>query len=210
METVGYCVRVQALDGYATKIVTLSLQYDAIIAVKHKGKKGDNPHYHIVVRTTVKPQAFRVRMKVIFNEGKGNEHMSIRNWDGKNQAMSYLFHEDRDATPLCKRGITDEFLQTLRMMNDDVQVEVKKAKEKAANGLWEPAYNHFKDDGSRYLDDAEIGQFIILTALRGDKYMPQPWLLKAMVIKVKFKILEGSVAAEENYARQLAANIFRT
>ena len=71
---------VDARDGYAEKMLMLKsvTDYEAIVAIKHKGASGENPHYHMVVRTHIKDQAFRVRMRKVFDQGKGNGHMSIQ------------------------------------------------------------------------------------------------------------------------------------
>lgn len=65
MDYNGFCVRVQAIDGYASKILSLVLvkDYESIVSMKHVGKTKSNPHYHLVIKTQVKDQAFRVRMK---------------------------------------------------------------------------------------------------------------------------------------------------
>jgi len=216
MESIGYCVRVQALDGYGTKISALSLddRYTSIIAVKHKGVKQENPHYHIVVRTSVKPQAFRVRMKTIFTEGKGNEHMSIRQWDGDNKAISYLFHEDADTPLIVRKSIEDNFLEEMKQQNATIRVEVSKAKVKSSHTLYDDALEHFGKSRPSIAEvnripDEHIGKFMILHALRNGKYSPSGFLLRQMVIKVKFALLKGNVNAEEEYAEKLANNIFR-
>jgi len=213
MESVGYCVRVQALEGYGDKIAGMILvsDYTAVLATRHHGSTKENPHYHIVIRTDVKPQAFRVRMKTQFPDGKGNQHMSIKPWDGDNRALSYLFHElepDEVATLVARKGLTDSQLEELRNQNDLVRVEVNKAKSRASHTLEEDAYHFCTKNGLRNPSDVELAQQIILLALRQNKYMPQPWLLRSLVIKVKFRLLDGSVDDEQAFAFRLAANIF--
>ncbi|MEO5351373.1 MAG: hypothetical protein H7836_17285 [Magnetococcus sp. YQC-3] len=206
----------QALDGYATKIVAMQLQtdYQSILAVKHSGKRQDNPHYHIVVKTNVKPQAFRVRMKNTFNEGKGNEHMSIRAWDGDTKALSYLFHEDNDVDPITRHGISDKFLSELRTQNAQISERVATLKGKSSHTLFDDAVIHFgkiaPDVASvNRLSFIDMASFMILHALRAGKYSPSPWLLKQMVLKVRYALLRGDVHAEESFAIQLATEIYR-
>lgn len=213
METVGYCVRVQAMEGYGDRVsaLTVNPDYVAVLATRHEGSTKENPHYHFVVRTAVKPQAFRVRMKATFPDGKGNQHMSIKPWDGNNDALSYLFHElddDEQAHLIARKGVSDELLQTLRERNTAVQLKVTEAKQKAAHTLEEDAYRHFKANPNKYLEDWQIGQFMYLFALRNGKYPPQAWLLKAMVTRVRFRLLEGDINLEEKLAEQLSKSIF--
>lgn len=216
MESVGYAVRVQALEGYGERIqgLTLHSDYTAVLSVKHSGSKGENPHYHIVLRTLVKQQAFRVRMKNLFNEGKGNQHMSIRPFDGNDKALSYLFHEDRNAPLVARKGITDEYLSSIKALADDIGNKVIEAKSKSAHTLFDDALQHFGKSNPNPLavsriPDEEIGTWMILYALREGKYAPEPWRLKAMVLKCKFHLLKGNVSAEEDFASKIAENIFR-
>jgi len=209
MESVGYCVRVQALEGYGEKVQALVLppEYTAVLAVKHKGRNGENPHYHIVIRTIIKPQAFRVRLKNTFPDGKGNEHMSIKAWDGDNKALSYLFHEEPDCIPVAQKAITN--LEEIKNQNKEVLEGVAKSKDKSSHKLLDIATEHFRKLKQKRVSDVEIAKFMFLYALRNDKYPPQPWLCKSMVVLVQFRLLEGSVDAEEEFAWKMANNIFR-
>lgn len=207
MESVGYCVRVQALEGY--RLAILRLDYEHIISVRHLGAKGDNPHYHMVIRTDVKQQAFRKRMNKSFPDGKGNSHMSIKPWDGDDKALSYLFHEeqgDETAEIVVCKGLTQERIDTLRAQNKTVQTLIEVAKKKSAHLLWEGAYEHFKQQKSIYVKQfshREIAQYMILDAMRHDKYVPQAWLLKSMTYKVMFLLQDGDVKDEEKLAVQI-------
>lgn len=220
METVGYCVRVQALEGYGDIIAAMPMSddYTGLLAVQHHGDKKSNKHYHIVIRTAVKQQAFRVRLKKLFPDGKGNQHMSITQWDGDDRALSYLFHElepDEVATLIARKGLTDEYISELRMKNDSVKVKVAEAKKKASVTLEDDAYLHFRQriindnirDLSRFTD-TDIGTFMFLHALRNGKYPPQTWLVRAMVARVRFRLLEGDERREELLARGMASDIF--
>jgi len=216
METLGYCVRVQALEGYSDKINALALvpDYTAVLAVKHNGSTGENPHYHIVVKTKVNPQAFRVRMKKTFPDGKGNQHMSLTSWDGNDKALSYLFHEEPNVQPIIRKGITDDYLQLLRTLNEKELTQVAAAKKKASHTLEEDAFTHFdaiyKKSGNNplFLQEKDIAAYMILYALRNGKYPPQAWLCRAMAYKVKFRLLAGREDAEEQYANAIANNMF--
>jgi len=209
MDTHGYCVRIDALDGYSDKLPLLSAcdDYKSIIAVKHKGNKGENPHFHLVVRTQVANQAFRVRMRKIFDQGKGNGHMSIKPWDGNNDAISYLFHEDENTTVLVQHNISDETVAQAKERNRAVTAMVQASKTKASWLLEEVVYDQLKGSTRKY-DDAYIGQQLILAACRNGKYVPQPWHIRAMVQRIQFKLLNGHEEAEEEFAMRLSRQIF--
>jgi len=208
MDIHGYCLRVDALDGYGDKLPLLALcsDYKSIIAVKHKGNKGENPHYHLVVRTQIQQQAFRVRMRKIFDQGKGNGHMSIKQWDGNNDAISYLFHEDENTTILVQHNISDETVAQARARNRQVAEMVNASKAKASWQLEEIVYEQLKSDSPN--TEQYVGQQIILTALRHGKYVPQPWHVRAMTERILFRKLNGVVEDEERFAWRLASQIF--
>jgi len=209
MDTHGYCLRVDALDGYAAKLPLLSAcqDYKSIIAVKHQGTTKENPHYHLVVRTDIKDQAFRVRMRKIFDQGKGNGHMSIKPWDGSNDAISYLFHEDENTTILVQHNISDETVAQAKARNRQVTAMVQASKAKAAWHLETIVYEQLKSV-TPTPSEATIGQQLILTALRADKYVPQPWHIRAMTQRIQFRLLNGFEEAEEDFAMRLSRQIF--
>lgn len=216
MDTHGYCVRVDALDGYRDKLPLLSAcqDYKSIIAVKHNGISKENPHYHLVVRTDVQSQAFRVRMRKIFDQGKGNGHMSIKPWDGSNDAVSYLFHEDDTAEVIVRHNISDETIARARERNKQVQQLIQASKDKASWKLEDISYQYFSTQwkpteyGSKRPSESTIGQHLIITALRSGKYVPQPWHIRAMTQRIMYALLNGDLEAEEEFAMRLAMNIF--
>jgi len=139
-----------------------------VFGMRHTGEKGENPHYHLVVRTKVNAQAFRVRMKKIFDQGKGNGHMSIKPWDGSSDACAYMFHEE-NAQIVIRKGVSDAQLIEYKARNQHVQAEVEKAKEKASWTIEEEAFNRLKkldhDWNAPYLDhEFEIMKTIIRVA----------------------------------------------
>lgn len=208
MDTHGYCLRVDALDGYSDKLPMLSAceDYKSIIAVKHMGNSKENPHFHLVVRTQVAGQAFRVRMRKIFDQGKGNGHMSIKPWDGNNDAISYLFHEDENTTILVQHNISDETVAQAKERCKRVVEMVQASKAKAAWHLEDIVYEQVKDQPT--ISEATIGQRLILAALRNGKYVPQPWHIRAMTQRIQFKMLNGFLESEEDFAMRLSRQIF--
>lgn len=219
MEYNGYCVRVQAFDGYADKIKQLAFvtDYQSIVAIGHRGGTGENPHYHLVVRTLVKDQAFRVRMKKVFDSGKGNAHMSIKPWDGALEAISYLFHEEPDGELLLRHNVPKETIDKARELNKSVKQKVEQAKSRAAWRLEDAVYEElivkyqchpkYMIATGEHIQD-EIGKVIVLHALRHDKYVPNDYLLRAMVTKLRFRLLDGDPDTEESLADQIVQRVF--
>jgi len=210
MEYNGYCVRVQAMDGYGEKIRMLPsvADYESIAAIQHKGSTGENAHYHLVVRTQVRDQAFRVRMKKVFDAGKGNQHMSIKTWDGALEAISYLFHEDPDGSLMLQHNVPADTVEKARALNKSIQQKVTAAKEKASWKIEEEIYQQYLTSGN-VPDEYTISKDIILYALRHDKYVPNDFLLKAMTNKIMFRLLDGDLNAEETFAKLYVSRVYR-
>ena len=203
-------MRVQAMDDYPERIRMLSTvtDYLAIVAVKHRGASGENEHYHVVLKTSVKDQAFRVRMKKVFDKGKGNAHMSIKPWDGNIDALSYLFHEDEKAPLLVQHNVTDETIEKARERNREVHVKMEAAKQRASWTIeQELLESYIKTKQSPDLH--EIARDIVLHALRMDKYVPNDFLLKAMASKIQFKLLKGDLNREHIFASDYVARVYR-
>lgn len=220
MDYIGYCVRVDALEGYADKLSMLRAHddFESIVAVRHVGATKENPHYHLVIKTNVKDQAFRVRMRKIFDQGKGNGHMSIKPWDGKQEAIAYLFHEDTDATLVVQYKVSDETIAECKKINREVQQMVYDAKLKASWRAEEIVFQEYFEEHKRSKrpplavgglpKEHDIAARLILVCLRCGKYAPQAWLVKAMTERIQFRLLNGSEEGEEALATRLARNIY--
>jgi len=198
------------MEHYAARLSGLALNpdYQAIVAVKHRGKSGENEHYHMVVKTQVKDQAFRVRMRKVFDKGKGNGHMSIKPWDGNIDAVSYLFHEDENAELVVRHNVTDEAIEKARARNREVQAKVEQAKSRASWTIEQDLLEHYIKT-KQSPDIHTIAKDIVLHALRKDKYVPNDFLLKAMASKIAFKLLDGDQNDEEKFAREIVAKVYR-
>lgn len=210
MEFNGYCVRVDAIDGYGEKIRLLPLcaDYVSIVGIKHKGSKGDNPHYHLVVKTDVRDQAFRVRLRKVFDQGSGNRHMSIKPWDGNIDAISYLFHEEPEGELVIQHNVSDETITKARARNEEVQKKMADARQRASYLIEDDLYERYKANGKKP-DRLEIATDMVLYALRSNKYVPNDFLLKAMAAKLEFRLLEGDLKDEEKFARRLVSSAYR-
>jgi len=160
-----------------------------------------------VIRSNIQPQAFRKRMKLAFPDGKGNQHMSIKPWDGKIEAVSYLFHEDPTCELLVRHGVDDAYIAKARLVNQQVRVMVQEAKEKASWKLEDDVFDQL--DKSRGYSAVDIGTKLYLTAFRSGRYPPQPHHCRVMTQKIQFRLCDGNEHAEEELARNLAENVFR-
>lgn len=207
MDTIGYFVRVQAYENYEEKIRLLHLatDYTSVFAVRHKGKKGENVHYHMIIVTRVQPQAFRVRMKKLFDKGKGNEHMSIKRFDGSEDAYAYCFHEDV-AEVIVREGVSDDLLARARERNDAVQKQVAEAKEKASWTLEEDCVQYFKNY-PHIPTEREVADRLVRIAFDRGKYVPNPYLARQIIANVRFKLCDGDLTKEDTVVRSIVDRI---
>lgn len=207
MDTIGFCVRLQALEGYREKIVMLASQedYRVVFSVRHTGKKGDNPHYHIVIVTNVKSQAFRVRMKKIFADGKGNEHMSIKRYDGDTKAFSYCYHET-GVEEFVRKGITDDQIRQFKEQNAQIRKEVDKAKDKASWTLEQDCIEAFKE-WQIVPTERDVADRLVRLAFERGKYVPNPYLARQIIANIRFKLCDGDLTKEDQVVRSIVDRI---
>ena len=101
-----------------------------ILALFHKGEKGDNPHCHFTIQTllVIQQQSFSARIKKLF-EIQHKSAFAIKVWDNSESAHSYMFHE-QDEVILSNKGYTEDDLTRFRKMNAEVQkvVQINKAR----------------------------------------------------------------------------------
>jgi len=93
-----YFIRIDDRQGYLEilrKFINNNLRFKQVLCVKHFGETGENIHYHVACESDYKQQALRKELKKLFTMGKGNGHMSIKDWDGDEKVLSYMFHEDK-------------------------------------------------------------------------------------------------------------------
>lgn len=184
----GYFVRINSHPGYEESIIRLSDNddYTHILCVKHKGEKGENAHYHLTLKTAVKQQALRVRLRNIFDQGEGNKHMSMKKWDGDTKANSYMFHEETHHIILNK-GYTDDEINDMKKTNEKIQIEIDKAKSKASWKLEEVVLKRLAKDNLGGISQREIAKMILEEAFQSDKYQPNDFQLKAMADRIRYK-----------------------
>jgi len=140
--------------------------------------------------------------------------MSIKPWDGREEAIAYLFHEDPDAVLVLQHNISDDTIASARLINKNVQRMVLDAKTKASWRAEEIIYEELVASRKSHFmprtnfPDTEIAQRLILCCLRTGKYTPQAWLIRAMTERIQFRLLNGVEEDENDFALRLARNIF--
>lgn len=127
---------------------------ERLFVVAHTGKKGDNPHVHVLLQESeqVQKQSLDARFKKYFGiQNAKEEHYSSKVWDGNASgegAGSYLFHEER-APILVNIGVPENDVVLMRKANEAVQKVVAVNKQKASCRLPDRALEYFRSDACK-------------------------------------------------------------
>lgn len=181
----------------------------AMLAAFHKGKRGENPHCHIVITVSseIQKQSFAVRLKKMFDITKPSQY-SLDVWDGERGkgAVSYLFHEP-DEKILANKGFTDKEIMDGREANAAVQAVVALNKEKASHKLVERALLEFKDEKDTWCIRTRILRFMVELCKKGEVYWPGSFLIKKYVEEVEIQLMDGDDL--DQYVADLEKNLWR-
>lgn len=193
-----YFVRVHEMPGYKELIEAFGSDEDIenVLSLKHNGKDGENPHFHICL-TYVNPMkidAVRKRFATKFNKAKGQGHISIKKWDGKEKALSYMFHEE-----------TQDIIVNKLYSDEDIERFVKADEEVKEVYATRRGNSIFDDVEQRCMaEDRYDEMFIISHYLHGlkekGKMYPGDFRMKNIVDTIRMK-KDIDSAAHEIYDR---------
>ena len=207
----GFLVRIDALETYREKILMLTAveDYLSILGVQHQGVTKENPHFHLVVESTIDLQAFRKRMKKIFNLSKGNGNMSIKPWDGNEDAYSYLFHEDPNSSVLVSKNIADTTIAKAKDRNLAVQREIEQYKGKATWRAEDIVRKQLDPKRDRKYYHREVCAMLYRACLTHGKYPPNEYKAKQMVAKLRWELYEGDEVMEEEMIDSYVNSVYK-
>lgn len=180
-----YALRIQALDGYASTMekVFSTDRFSRTIRIHHTGKKGDNPHYHLLITTDYKQDALRKELKKHFTLATGNKHLSIKNWDGSQQAVAYLYHEG--TTPDMIRGFTQEELSQAQDINHAVKERVK---QNAPSKIVEEATAYFQ---GKTPYDKDVFCWIFKRLAQNGDWLPNKFQVERWILRIQANLRTG-------------------
>ena len=203
----GYFIRIQQIPGYDAKIVALPLclDYASILCFKHVGDSKENPHYHLVIKTQVKSKAFRARFVKIFDMGKGNSHMSIKEWDGCEDAYSYMYHEN--GASFLAHNFQPDDLARFAKMNERVQEEIKISKGKASYHLVEITLSQLQRNA--VYSDYDICIIVLKEAFLKDKYKPNDYQMRSIIDEIQYKNTDADSSAQDEVIASMARRILK-
>jgi len=182
----NYLLRLQSVDGYRDlfPLTFNTTRFPRVLGVQHFGRNGDNPHYHFCITCDYKKDALRKYLKTKFTEGKGNKHVSLKDWDGKDQACSYLFHEGTE--PIISEGFSIEEIEEYKKLNHAVKEQIKK---NAPSKIVQDATEYFTP---RYADgftqhtrkEQEIFVWIMLRLKRNGDWIPNKFQITRWIDRI--------------------------
>lgn len=204
-----YAIRIDDRQDYIEKIKELenNERLTKILCVKHKGVKGENIHYHLAVNTDYKNQALRKELKKQFDKGKGNGHMSLKEWDGNKKALSYMFHEE-EAGIIIMKDYNNNDIEEFKRTNNDIQ---KSLKENGTNAIVSKVVGRAAESG-KWRHSHEDICFLIWDILKENgEWFPNKYQLERWVMKVQAE-LQGQTEYEwskckKEWYRQMFQNI---
>lgn len=162
-----------------------------IIAMYHTGKTKENPHCHIIIELSseLQKQSMNARIKTLFKVEKKTQY-SNNVWDGKDAAISYMFHES-DAIILSNKGFSEEELVKYKELNAAVQEVVSVAKSKAPGKSVDKVIEYFRGEG--YTPSRRDIARQYLNMIRDEQmYEPGNWQLEKLIEEAYLKTRPAS------------------
>lgn len=116
-----FAIRINEHLGYKQSIIEVFNRdrFKRVLCLPHSGRKGDNAHFHLVIDSDYNQDALRKELKKYFSQGKGNQHMSIKVWDGDTKACSYLFKEETE--PIIVKGFSDKEIYNFKKQDQFIK-----------------------------------------------------------------------------------------
>lgn len=126
--TTQVAIRLDDREGYADEIPTWIKKVNATkaLVVKHTAQQGENIHYHMCLTIpNMKVNAIRMNLGRHFTKGKGNTHHSVKEWDGDERALSYLFHDEYHKI-ITSLAYSKDDIERFKENSDNIKDDLKK------------------------------------------------------------------------------------
>jgi len=167
-----------------SKLSMLELMSAKLFIVSHVGERTEKEHIHIamVLVQEATKQTLDNRLKKIFPV-KGSDYSS-KLWDGKEEAISYMFHDENHSI-LTHKGYDIEDIARYKELHRKVNIVVEQNKQRAPGRRIDGVVEHFK---GTIPQRREIVVKFLEMIRDGDMYEPGDYRLKAMVEEVYLKL----------------------
>jgi len=173
-----------------------------LLGFLHQGDTKENPHTHFVISLSseLQKQSFDKRIKVLFNITKKSEYSS-KVWDGGNEAIAYMFHEDTE--PVVNKGVLASTLVQAKEHNKVLQKVIAVNKEKTSGKLLDKILEKVDKDNTL----EEIAEVALDLIYEGSVYHPGDFKLKSVISDAYIKTRSKE---EWDTLRRSSANAYAT
>lgn len=157
-----------------------------LLCIGHVGDKTEKEHIHFVIelQKSCQKQSVDVALKKVF--GVSGADYSSKVWDGKDGALSYMFH-DVDYKLVYNKGFTPEDIARYIELHKKVAEVVDINKERGAKRVVDRVVKYYRDQCVIPTRERICGRF--LTMIRdGEMYEPGDYGLKKYVEEVLCKV----------------------
>lgn len=159
------------------------VDFSGMMVGLHHGDKQGAPHGHICLRlkSELQKQSLDKRLKKLFDVA-GRQYTS-KVWDNNIKCMSYLYH-DKKGKVINHMNLSDEELEQIKSLNDDIQKIVEVNKGRASNKVVQHVLDQANEDWTRW----EIGSCILKAVAEGLFYDPGDFALERYINEIELKL----------------------
>jgi len=167
-----------------SKLSLIEMSCQNLFIVSHVGERTEKEHIHlaIVLHQEATKQTLDNRLKKIFPV-KGSDYSS-KYWDGKEEVMSYMFH-DVNHKIIYNKGYTEGDIVRFKELHRKVNIVVEHNKQRAPGRRIDGVVEHFK---GVIPTKREIAFRFLEMIKNGEMYEPGDYRLKTMIEEVYLKL----------------------
>lgn len=152
----------------------------------HKGDKTGLEHIHVVceLKSELQKQSFDVRVKKLFAlESGGNKSYSSKIWDGKLEAISYLYHDKKGYVDIQHMGLTQEEAERVIVLDTVYTEIVENNKARASGKCVDKVLEEIGRSGKQW-SHREVVRRILIGVRKCEWHAPGPFQLEKFVDEI--------------------------
>lgn len=159
---------------------------DRLLCIGHVGDKTEKEHIHMALKLqkSCQKQSVDVAIKKLF--AVSGADYSSKVWDGREDACSYMFHDDNYKL-ICSKGFTTEDLERFKAAHAKVAEVVEINKERGAKRVVDRVVKYYRDQQCIPTRERICGHFLRMIR-DGEMYEPGDYGLKKYVEEVLCKV----------------------
>lgn len=166
----------------------------------HKGDKTGLEHIHVVceLKSELQKQSFDVRVKKLFGIEGGNKTYSSKIWDGKLEAISYLYHDRHGRVDIDPMGFSESEIQQIQTLDRVYTQIVEENKTRASGKCVDRILEEIQDSGKQW-SIREIARRILVGVRKMEWHAPGQFQMEKLVDEINLR--QGS---DDNFDENVA------